>query len=184
MMSDAAGDCPGRGTTPGTGSGSRPASAAASADVVARTRPAVNVVAEAVGAGAWVEMSSGSSSTASPSGVVISARSVNPTARIVALANSFDLEAIQLAVSAGVDSFCLATAAREVLINILELTMLGAIIATVITLVVTARLGRGGRLYDPQVTEGKILVGVENPRDGAKDVLRAALGGEVRTVGE
>jgi two-component system, NarL family, nitrate/nitrite response regulator NarL len=53
------------------------------------------------------------------------AKRLHPTARIVALANSFDLEAIQLAVSAGVDSFCLATAAREVLINILELTMLG-----------------------------------------------------------
>jgi len=47
------------------------------------------------------------------------------SARVVVLANGFDLEAIQLAVSAGVDSFCLATSAREVLINILELTMLG-----------------------------------------------------------
>ena len=70
------------------------------------------------------------------------------------------------------------------LIIMFELTMLGAIIATVVTLVVTARLGRGGRLYDPQVTDGRILVGVENPRDGAKDALRVALGGEVRTVGE
>ena len=68
------------------------------------------------------------------------------------------------------------------LIIMFELTMLGAIIATVITLVVTARLGRRGGLYDPQVTDGKILVGVENPRDGAHDALRTALGGETRTV--
>jgi hypothetical protein len=52
------------------------------------------------------------------------------------------------------------------LIIIFELTMLGAILATVITLVVTALMPeRGGRgfLYDPEVTDGQILVGVENP---------------------
>src|SRR5688572_32683992 len=41
------------------------------------------------------------------------------------------------------------------------------ILATVITLVVTADLGRGrGKLYDPEVSDGHILVGVENPPDG------------------
>ena len=49
------------------------------------------------------------------------------------------------------------------LIIMFELTMLGAIIATVTTLAITARLGRGGGLYDPQVSEGMILVGVEKP---------------------
>ena len=38
---------------------------------------------------------------------------------------SFDLNLVQLAVAAGVDSFCLTTAGREVLINVLELTVLG-----------------------------------------------------------
>jgi hypothetical protein len=42
-------------------------------------------------------------------------------------------------------------------------------------LVVTARLGRGGKLYDPEVTEGKILVGVENPSESAAPALEAAL---------
>ena len=72
------------------------------------------------------------------------------------------------------------------LIIIFELTMLGAIIATVITLVVTARLGRGGRLYDPEVSDGKILVGVENPSGTAvqeiETALNAAPGAVVRTV--
>jgi hypothetical protein len=68
-----------------------------------------------------------------------------------------------------------------------ELTMLGAIIATVITLVVTAGLGRGGdKLYDPEVSDGKILVGVENPPAGAVPDLQKALaqpaGAEVRTI--
>ncbi len=59
------------------------------------------------------------------------------------------------------------------LIITFELTMLGAIVATVATLIVTAFLGQG-KLYDPEVSDGKILVGVENPRQ-AVDELEAAL---------
>jgi Protein of unknown function (DUF3341) len=52
------------------------------------------------------------------------------------------------------------------LIIIFEMTMLSAIIATVITLLITAGLpSRGGKLYDPEVSDGYILVGVENPSD-------------------
>jgi ActD protein len=66
------------------------------------------------------------------------------------------------------------------LIVMFELTMLGAIVATVFTLFVTAKLpGRVPRLYDPEVTNGKILVGVENPADPAV-VERALGGGEVK----
>ena len=73
------------------------------------------------------------------------------------------------------------------LIIMFELTMLGAIVATVITLVVTAGLGRGGdKLYDPEVSDGKILVGVENPPSGTVADLQKALaqpaGAEVRTI--
>ncbi len=68
-----------------------------------------------------------------------------------------------------------------------ELTMLGAIISTVIALVITAGLGRGsGRLYDPEVSDGKILVGVENPPDATINDLQTALGAppgaQVRTL--
>jgi hypothetical protein len=62
------------------------------------------------------------------------------------------------------------------LIIIFELTMLGAILATVATLVVSADLGRRSRLYDPEVSDGKILVGVENPPDSALRELETALG--------
>jgi len=72
------------------------------------------------------------------------------------------------------------------LIIIFELTMLGAILATVIGLVVTAGLGRGGGLYDPEVTDGAILVGVENPADNRVAELRQALesppGARVKTI--
>lgn len=52
------------------------------------------------------------------------------------------------------------------LIVIFEMTMLGAILATVGSLIVTGGLGRPSpALYDRAVSEGKILVGVDTPRD-------------------
>ena len=72
------------------------------------------------------------------------------------------------------------------LIIIFELTMLGAILATVATLVVSADLGRRQGLYDPEVSDGKILVGVENPPDSAVHELETALGAvpeaQVKTI--
>ena len=73
------------------------------------------------------------------------------------------------------------------LIIIFELTMLGAILATVIGLVVTAGLGRRMKgIYDPEVTDGAILVGVENPAETKADDLRKALeappGARVKTI--
>ena len=62
------------------------------------------------------------------------------------------------------------------LIIMFELTMLGAILATVITLVVTGLWGdRGGKLYDPEVSDGLILIGIENPREDAIASLQQAL---------
>ena len=74
------------------------------------------------------------------------------------------------------------------LIIIFELTMLGAISATVITLVVSALIPERGRgwLYDPEVTEGHVLVGVESPSSASIPDLQAALaapaGARVKTV--
>ena len=49
-----------------------------------------------------------------------------------------------------------------------ELTMLGAVIATVITLLITTALPNwGAKLYDPEVSNGKVLVGVLDPSDDA-----------------
>lgn len=70
------------------------------------------------------------------------------------------------------------------LIIIFEMTMLAAILATVVTLLVTAGIpSRGGKMYDPEVSDGYILVGVENPADAAR--LEPALaidGGRVKTT--
>ena len=70
------------------------------------------------------------------------------------------------------------------LIIIFEMTMLSAIIATVITLLVTAGIpSRGGKMYDPEVSDGYILVGVENPADASR--LEPALaidGGRVKSI--
>lgn len=60
------------------------------------------------------------------------------------------------------------------LIIMFELTMLGAILATVITLFITAGIPFGKAApYDPEVSDGRILVGVENPQIAEQDVRRA-----------
>jgi hypothetical protein len=63
------------------------------------------------------------------------------------------------------------------LIIMFELTMLGGIIAAVITLLVTGGLPNWKpTLYDPEVSDGKILVGVENPRSDSMPAIERALG--------
>jgi hypothetical protein len=62
------------------------------------------------------------------------------------------------------------------LIVMFEMTMLGAILATVLTLLVTAKLpSRLPRLYDPEVSNGYILVGVQQPAASLAPKLTAAL---------
>ena len=72
------------------------------------------------------------------------------------------------------------------LIVIFELTMLGAILATVLTLFVTAKLpSRVPPLYDAEVTNGKILVGVQNPAAASIPAFERALGvpgGEIKSI--
>jgi hypothetical protein len=70
------------------------------------------------------------------------------------------------------------------LIIIFEMTMLSAIIATVITLLITAGLpSRRGKLYDPEVSDGYILVGVENASDaGPLERALAIEGGRVKNL--
>jgi hypothetical protein len=69
------------------------------------------------------------------------------------------------------------------LIIMFEMTMLGAILATAITLFLTAMIpGRKlPRFYDAAVSDGYILVGVERAHDAARveNALRAS-GGEIR----
>lgn len=62
------------------------------------------------------------------------------------------------------------------LIVMFELTMFGAIVATVITLLKTGGLlRRRPALYDPAVSEGQILVGVENPVVATRPEIERAL---------
>lgn len=73
------------------------------------------------------------------------------------------------------------------LIVIFEMTMLGAILATVITLFITAKLPRRlPDLYDPEVTSGYILVGVQEPAAGLVERMTGALAtageGRVKTI--
>jgi hypothetical protein len=69
-----------------------------------------------------------------------------------------------------------------------ELTMMGAIVATLITLLVGARLPNWKpKLYDPEVSRGKVLIGVLDPSDEARtdleDRLRRAGAERVKATG-
>jgi hypothetical protein len=62
------------------------------------------------------------------------------------------------------------------LIIMFELTMLGAVFATVLTLLTTARLpARLPKFYDPEISMGKILVGVAMPNATHSESVKAAL---------
>jgi hypothetical protein len=62
------------------------------------------------------------------------------------------------------------------LVIIFEMTMLSAILTTVVSLLVTARLpSRAKSLYDPEVSDGKILVGVPIAADRTSEAIRRAL---------
>jgi Protein of unknown function (DUF3341) len=61
-------------------------------------------------------------------------------------------------------------------IIIYEVTMLGAVLTALVTLIVTARSRRASRrVYDPQVADGKILIGVLHPADASRTALERAL---------
>jgi hypothetical protein len=68
-----------------------------------------------------------------------------------------------------------------------ELTMFGAVMTTVITLLITARLARRRPVpYDPGISNGKILIGVLDPSDTAladlEKRLRTAGAAEIKTT--
>ncbi len=68
------------------------------------------------------------------------------------------------------------------LIVIFELTMLGGILSAVATLLVTAKLpSRERGLYDPAVSDGKILVGVSDAAEPST-IESALSGGEVKRI--
>lgn len=58
-----------------------------------------------------------------------------------------------------------------------ELTMLSAILTTVITLLVTTGLPnwRKGKIYDPEVSNGMLLIGVIDPAENAREDLETRL---------
>ena len=64
-----------------------------------------------------------------------------------------------------------------------EMTMLGAIVTTVISLLVTSGLPRFSRsMYDPAVSDGKILVGVPGSSDAIRDTLTSSGASAVKTI--
>ena len=59
-----------------------------------------------------------------------------------------------------------------------EMTMFGAVTTTVITLLITARLARRKpALYDPEISNGMVLIGVMDPSDATRADLENRLRG-------
>jgi two-component system, NarL family, nitrate/nitrite response regulator NarL len=112
------------------------------------------------------------------------AKRQHPSARIVVIANSFDLHLVQLAVAAGVDSFCLATVDREVLINVLELTVLGeqilpwSVIQPLLDVASTVSGLKQTSSSDQSAPDPK--VGKLSPRETV--ILQSLMGGEANKV--
>jgi hypothetical protein len=69
------------------------------------------------------------------------------------------------------------------LVIIFELTMLGSIVTTVVSLLVSAGLPAFRKsIYDPAVSDGKILVGVPGSSDAIREALTASGAIAVKTV--
>jgi two-component system, NarL family, nitrate/nitrite response regulator NarL len=88
--------------------------------------------------------------------IVRQVREQAPEARIVALADQFDLSFVRLGHEAGVDGFCLAAADPEVLIKSLELVMLGETVvptAVLRTLAIGPAQGRDQPLHQNSPAE-------------------------------
>jgi two-component system nitrate/nitrite response regulator NarL len=117
--------------------------------------------------------------------LVEDAKRQHPAARIVAIANSFDLNLVQLAVTAGVDSFCLSTAGREVLINVLELTVLGEQILpkSIIQSLLNRASTDSGLAHTPSTFEHSVpdpRAKKLSPRETV--ILQSLMGGEANKV--
>jgi hypothetical protein len=72
------------------------------------------------------------------------------------------------------------------IIIMFEMTMLGAILATVVSLFITTELPTTkSKVYDPEVSRGKIMVAVEGPMDDVlvERTLKASGIDEVRKMG-
>jgi two-component system nitrate/nitrite response regulator NarL len=72
----------------------------------------------------------------------------HPQARIVILADSFNLEGMKAAFQSGADGYCLATTGCEALIKYLDLVMLGEVVfPSAAVLAAVANLGEGPDLH-------------------------------------
>ena len=117
--------------------------------------------------------------------LIEAAKRQNPTARVVLIATSVDPGLVRLAVSREVDSVCLASAEREVLISILELTMLGeqvlpgAVLQALLTHA-PAMSGADQTLSAPELTSPDPKAGKLSPREMM--ILQSLMGGEANKV--
>ncbi|RDI60043.1 LuxR C-terminal-related transcriptional regulator [Microvirga subterranea] len=95
--------------------------------------------------------------------LIAAAKERHPSARVVVLADQFDLNAVMTARHAGADGFCLTTTGCDVLIHSLELVMLGEIVVP--SDLILAIMGDGARKVECSHRRGpESLNGIDPPR--------------------
>ncbi|WP_246499056.1 LuxR C-terminal-related transcriptional regulator [Microvirga soli] len=116
---------------------------------------------------------------------VHNAKGHHPSARVVLVAERFDIALITAAVSAGVDSFCLTTRGHEVLLKVLELTILGEKVlpGTVLQSILYhthSLAGEGQVVSSNEHTSADPRMNKLSPRETV--ILQSLMGGEANKV--
>jgi two-component system nitrate/nitrite response regulator NarL len=114
---------------------------------------------------------------------VTSMKSQYPLCKVALIESRHELEFVQAAICAGVDGFCSATGAREVLIKSLELVMLGERLLP--STLVQALLSQGFGINSPvhatvEVNSPDPRVQKLSPRE--KTILQSIMGGDANKV--
>jgi two-component system, NarL family, nitrate/nitrite response regulator NarL len=111
----------------------------------------------------------------------------HPEAKVVAIAEHFDLSFVQSGREAGVDGFCLMTSGREVLITSLEVVMLGEVLLPTSVLRAVLEFQPASPQPKPQNTEAAPEAEFSDPKaprlsEREAQILRYLMAGEPNKV--
>ena len=108
-----------------------------------------------------------------------------PNAKIVVVADNFDINFVRLGIEAGVDGLCLTTSNREVLINLLELVMSGEkIVPGALVLSMLGEMTSNTKPDRNSVTAAPLLhdAGIHRLSPREAEILRSLMRGEPNKV--
>ena len=118
---------------------------------------------------------------------VIRLKAQHPEAKVIAIAEQFDLHFVQSGRQAGVDGFCMMTSGREVLVKSLELVMLGEVLLPSSVLRAAFAFQAARPQHEPEDTDAAAETEFSNPRAESlsareAQILRCLMAGEPNKV--